>query len=118
MPVVSSNTILYCNIWEETVSFYESILKLPVLLSNEWFVEFKLSENSRLSVADSQRTTIKSSGGAGITLSLEVLNLEEKKNELNQLGIDSSPIKSHPWDAMIFYLYDPEGHRIEFWQRK
>jgi hypothetical protein len=56
MKIKSTNTILYCNKWEETVEFYRTGLKLPVISSNEWFVEFKLNEMSRVSVADEART--------------------------------------------------------------
>jgi len=30
------------------------------------------------------------------------------------LGVDVSKIKSI-WGARAFYLYDPEGHRVELW---
>ena len=93
MKIKSTNTILYCKKWEETVEFYRTGLKLLVLSSNEWFVEFKLNEMSRLSVANEARTSIKSSDGKGITISLQVADIEQTRNELIQAGVTPTPIK-------------------------
>lgn len=80
--IKSTNTILYCRNWQETVEFYRTGLRLLVLSSNEWFVEFKLNEMSRISVANEARTSIKSSDGKGITISLQVADIEQTRNEL------------------------------------
>jgi len=86
VKIKSTNTILYCTNWEATVEFYETGLKLPVLSSTEWFVEFKLNESSRVSVADEARTSIKSGGGKGLTLSLQVDDIEQTREELMEAG--------------------------------
>lgn len=112
----SGNTILYCRQWEETVAFYREGLRLTVAFSNDWFVEFIVSGDARLSVADESRASTKSSGGSGITLSLETDDMDEEWNLLVKGGFSPSPIKNHPWNARVFYIQDPEGHRIEFWQ--
>jgi hypothetical protein len=62
VKIKATNTILYCKKWEEAIAFYRDGLKLSILSSNEWFVEFKLNEMSRLSVANEARTSIKSGG--------------------------------------------------------
>ncbi len=118
MRFSSSNTILYCRAWRETVAFYKTILNLPVLFSTDWFVEFELSEGSRLSIADSGRTTVNDCSGAGVTISLEVNDLDRKKAYMDELGVNTTPVKAHSWNARVFYFNDPEGHRIEFWQKK
>ncbi|MDO9263025.1 MAG: VOC family protein [Desulfosalsimonadaceae bacterium] len=112
----SGNTILYCRQWEATVAFYRDGLKLPVSFSNDWFVEFIVSGNTRLSVADETRASIKSGAGNGITLSLETDDLDIEWNLLVKSGLSPYPIQNHPWNARVFYIRDPEGHRIEFWQ--
>lgn len=117
MEFLNANTILYCEAWNDTVAFYKTVLSLPVSFSTDWFVEFKLSGSFRLSIADARRSTIKAGRGAGITLSLEVCDLEQKKAVLDELGVHSTSIQIHPWNARVFYLKDPEGHRIEFWQK-
>lgn len=94
---------------------YRDILELEVLFSNEWFVEFAISDTARLSVADERRASIKSNHGKGITLTFEVKDLEETFDEIEEKGLNPSPIKKHSWNASVFYIYDPEGHRIEFW---
>jgi uncharacterized glyoxalase superfamily protein PhnB len=85
-----------------------------VLSSNEWFVEFKLNEVSRLSIANEARTSIDRSGGKGITESLQVADIEQTRNELIEAGIIPMPIKE-VWGAKAIYVHDPEGNRLEFW---
>jgi catechol 2,3-dioxygenase-like lactoylglutathione lyase family enzyme len=114
LKIKSTNTILFCKKWEETVEFYRTVLKLPVIFSNEWFVEFKLNEISRVSVADEARTSIKSSGGKGITISLQVADIEQTRDELIEAGLRATPIKD-VWGAKVTYVHDPEGNRFEYW---
>ena len=115
LKIKSANTILYCKKWQETVSFYRDGIKLPILLSNDWFVEFKLNEASRLSVANEARASVKSGSGQGVTISLQVADLEQTLTELHDAGIQSTPIKD-VWGAMSVYVRDPEGNRLEFWE--
>lgn len=114
--MLTSNTILYCKEWLKTVEFYRDRLNLPVLFSTDWFVEFCLNDMSRLSVADERRSSIKSSESKGITLALEVDNIESLREHLDETGANPTAIRVHSWDASVFYIFDPEGHRIEFWQ--
>ena len=114
MKIKSTNTILYCKNWQETVEFYKTGLKLLVISSNEWFVEFKLNEMSRISVANEARTSIDSSGGKGITVSLQVADIEQTRAELIEAGVTPTPIKEI-WGAKAIYVHDPEGNRLEFW---
>jgi len=85
-----------------------------VISSNDWFVEFKLNEMSRLSVADETRTSIKSGDGKGITISLQVSDIERTRAELMDAGITPTPIKE-VWGSEAIYVCDPEGNRLEFW---
>lgn len=110
-----TNTILYCQRWSEMVDFYQHRLGLPITFRSSWFVEFRLSETAYLSVADEQRATIKSSAGAGITLTLQVENIEETWQSLKERGVNPGPIKAHAWGAYVFYFSDPEGYRLEVW---
>ena len=114
VKIKSTNTILYCRNWEQTVEFYRTGLRLPVLSSMEWFVEFKLTETSRVSVADEARTSIRSSGGKGLTLSLQVDDIEQTREELMEAGTTPTPVKE-VWGSKVIYIHDPEGNRLEFW---
>ena len=114
--IVIANTILYCGKWEETVRFYRDHLKLPVNFATDWFVEFTLNAMSRLSIADERRASIKSSHGNGITLSWEIKSLDRAWEDARKRGLAPTEIRKHPWGARVFYLFDPEGNRIEFWQ--
>jgi len=35
---------------------------------------------------------------------------------MKKYGLKPTIIKKHPWNARVFYLFDPEGDRIEIWQ--
>ena len=111
----SANTILYCQRWQETVAFYQNDLQLPVTFASDWFVEFQLGGTAHLSVADERRASIKSSQGAGITLTFQVESADETWTYLQGQGLQVEPLKNHAWGARVFYFYDPEGHRLEIW---
>lgn len=93
VKIKAENTISYCKKWQEIVTFYKGGLKLPIIFSNDWFSEFKLNERSRLSVADEARTFINSGDGQGITISLQVIDIEKTRTELIKPGITPTPIK-------------------------
>ncbi len=112
----TSNIILYCKNWEKTVIFYRDILRLPVNFSNDWFFEFALSPVSRLSIADEKRASIKGCNGKGITIALEVDDITSAHDFAEKAGMNPGDLINHPWNGRVFYLYDPEGHRIEMWQ--
>lgn len=117
MPLLkTANTILYCRNWRATVDFYQNRLGLPVNFANEWFVEFSLNDNARLSIADERRAAVKSDGGQGITLALEVGDIRTTHRWAEGAGLAPTALRRHPWNAEVFHLRDPEGHRLEFWQ--
>lgn len=111
------NTIFYCRHWARTVRFYRDRLRLPVTFAADWFVEFKLGPMCRMSLADEKRASIKSCGGRGVTLALEVDDIRQVHRALVRDHYQVTPIREHPWQAEVFYLLDPEGHRLEIWQR-
>ncbi|NJN96536.1 MAG: VOC family protein [Anaerolineales bacterium] len=115
MTFKTTNTILYCQKWAETVAFYQEKLALPVLFASDWFVEFELGPTARLSVADERRSKVKSCGGIGITLTLQVENTDAAWAALLARGLELEPLQDHAWGARLFYFYDPEGHRLEIW---
>ena len=113
---LTTNMILYCKNWEETVKFYKDGLSLPVNFINHWFVEFCLTENSRLSIANEQMSTMKSPADKGITIALQVKDIDVAWETAMKKKLEPTKIKPHPWNARVFYLFDPEGHRLEIWQ--
>lgn len=114
MHIKSANIILYCKNWAAMVAFYQGTLQLPVTTSTEWFIEFKLTRTSRLSIANESRTSIKSGGGKGITIGLQVTDLMTTRAQLQEAGSNPTEVKE-VWGAKAFYVLDPEGNRIEFW---
>lgn len=115
MILQRTNTILYCHHWAETVAFYRDVFDFTINFQNEWFVEFRITDSAYLSVADARRATIESVNGQGITLAWQVADVKEAHAALKQQGIAVTDIRSK-WGAHLFYLHDPEGHRIELWQ--
>lgn len=115
MDIISANTIIYCRHWRTTVAFYRDKLKLPVTSELDWFVEFGLNEGARLSIADQSRATINSSGGQGLTITLQVADLPATRQQLMDNGLLPTEIRPHAWGATVMYLVDPEGNRLEYW---
>lgn len=118
LSVKGANTIIYCQKWSETVDFYQNCLRLPVVYTSDWFVEFYLGGTAYLSVANENRATIKSSRGAGLTLTLQVDSADETWQILTENGVTVGPLKNHAWGARVFYFFDPEGYRLEIWSLK
>ena len=115
LHIKNTNTILYCEKWQQTMEFYRDKLKLPINHESDWFVEFKLTDTAHVSIADERKATIKSGKGAGITLTMQVEDITETWHYLRNSGIHVESIKDHKWGARVFYFRDPEGHRIEVW---
>lgn len=111
----NANTILYCERWPETVAFYQDYLQLPITYASDWFVEFQLVGAAHLSIAQATRATVKSGAGAGITITLQVESADAARQQLSHLGLPVEAVRDHPWGARVFFLFDPEGHRLEIW---
>lgn len=109
-----ANTILYCATWGRTVEFYRDTLGFRVTHENDWFVEFAIGDHGHLSIADADRATIDAVGGAGITLSWQVPDIDEARHALLARGLQPGAIHRR-WGSAAFHLRDPEGHRIELW---
>ena len=109
-----TNTILYCEAFEQTVSFYRDVLKLAVTAEKDWFVEFRLRDRVFLSLADAKRTSIPAGKGDGITLSWQVEDVREARNSLTAMGVETSPVEWR-YGAWGIFLRDPGGNRIELW---
>lgn len=118
VPIGRANTIVYCNRWKECVRFYRDGLGLEVTFNNDWFVEFSLNSACALSIADARRASVDSAQGRGITLTLKVEDIRAAHRALLDNGLFPGEIKKHPWGAMVFYLRDPDGNRIEYWSSK
>ena len=115
--ILSSNTIIYCEHWQQCVHFYRDILHLPVTFTRgTWFMELAVNEQARVSLADAARCTIDPGKGSGLTLSWQVGELEGLRAHLLEQGVTVTEITSHSWRAPWFYAWDPEGNRIEFWK--
>jgi len=108
------NFILYCEHWSATVEFYRDRLGFEQTYVDDWFVEFRLAPSARVSIADAARATVGSVGGAGVTLSIKVPDLETLRLRLDERGLQPGVV-SRRFGAQTFDIRDPEGNRIEFW---
>jgi len=111
---LGSNTILYCDRWPDVVDFYRVKLGLRATMERDWFVEFELHAGAHLSVADASRATVAAGDGAGLTLSWRVDDVGAARARLMANGVEASPVETR-WGADAFFVFDPAGHRVEFW---
>lgn len=109
------NTILYCRDFPANVDFYERVLMLPRGHAADWFVEFRVAPGACVSVADEARTRVKGAAGGGITLTLEVDDAAAFRRRLVANGLEPPAVARRPWNAVGFFIHDPEGNRIEIW---
>lgn len=114
---LSVNTILYCKTWAETLRFYQILFGCPGDPVADWFVEFQINASARISVADEARATIKSAEDKGLTVSMEVDNIDATWDAIHAKGLKPGCVATHSWGAKVFYFFDPEGRRIEIWQQ-
>jgi catechol 2,3-dioxygenase-like lactoylglutathione lyase family enzyme len=115
MNIQRTNTILYCRRWQETVAFYREVFDFSISYQTDWFIEVQLTPHSYLSIADESQASIRSAEGQGITLSWQVAKVHEIHAALVERHIAVTQIRKK-WGAYLFFLHDPEGHRIELWQ--
>ena len=118
LNILTSNTILYCQHYDECLKFYKDLLGLEITLASDWLVEFRLTDSARVSLADQARTAIKSAQGQGITLTWEVADIEKTHMDLKIKGAEPSDIITHSWNARLFRFYDPERNRLEIWTNR
>lgn len=111
-----SNTILYCEHWQETRDFYQHTLGLkPRFSKDDWFIELQVNDGAHLSIADASRCSIAPGQGVGLTLSLKTPDLTALHRYLREKGLKPGPMVDKSWREPFFYVHDPEGNRIEFW---
>lgn len=119
MEILISNTIIYCKKWQETFDFYKDVLGLEISYERPgWFVEFRVNPKSHLSLADAAHCSIEAAEGKGITLSFFVADLLATREHFLARGVEATDIRAQSWRAPWFYVWDPEGNRIEFWSNK
>lgn len=109
-----TNTILYCDRWQDSVAFYRDVLGLPVTHATDWFVEVHLHDTAHLSLADASRSTIDAGHGAGITLSVRVTDLDAARSAVAEAGVPVSEPRPR-WGSRYVEFRDPEGVRVELW---
>ncbi len=116
LPVLiqRTNTILYCQPWPPVAAFYRDQLGLPIAWQNDWLVEFQLTPQSFLSIADARRATVGATMGQGITLTWQVADVAHQRAVWLAQGVEISPVQAR-WGAQVCYFSDPVGNRIELW---
>lgn len=114
LSIERTNTILYCQPWASVVAFYRDRLGLPIAWQNEWLVEFQLTNDSFVSVADAARASVGATTGQGLTLTWRVADVAQARAYLVAQGVKVTPIRGK-WEAQVCYCHDPAGNRLEFW---
>lgn len=111
--ISAANTILYCRRFEECVAFYEGLGWNSKDL-RDWFVEFEIMPGTFLSVADEARTRMSTSQGRSVTVTLRVADVQAVRRAFSETGYEPGSVEA-VWGAQRFFLFDPEGHRLEYW---
>ncbi len=114
MNILSANTILYSDRFDDCVAFYAALPGFEIAEKREWFVEFAVG-GAFLSVANARRTSLKAGGADGITLTFRVADADAAHAALAAGDFTTTNPVNHPWGARTFYVFDPDGRRIEFW---
>ncbi|MCH7324067.1 VOC family protein [Solibacillus sp. MA9] len=113
--------ILYVNDFDKAMKFYNNVLKLPIKMQQDTYVEFDtgntiLAINTRKSVIEITGLNIPVSAFTTQTFEVGfvVENVQSTINELKQQGviIIKEPIIK-PWGQTVAYIADPDGHFIE-----
>ena len=120
MHIRAANTIVYCTDFKKCVAFYSGLPGFTVAMKTEWLVEYRVADSAFVSVADASRTTIPSAGGKGLTLTFKVDDADAIHRLLSESGARITQPTDHAWGdhqsgARTFYVFDPEGRRLEFW---
>ncbi len=61
-----------------------------------------------------KKSSVKSCQGKGITICLQIEDIDVTHASMEASGLKPTTIKEI-WKSRLFYIYDPEGNRIEFW---
>ena len=109
-PLITTNKL------DEIVEFYTKYFKFTVEFQTEGFLVLKSSDKS-VEVAFMKSATSEKNGdnypefqGDGITLTMEVENVDEIHDELNKLGLKIiMPLENRAWGDRSFSLNDPCG---------
>ncbi|WP_274308676.1 VOC family protein [Solibacillus daqui] len=113
--------ILYVNDFDKAMQFYNIVLKLPIKMQQDTYVEFDtgntiLAINTRKSVKEITGLNIPESAFTTQTFEVGfvVEDVQSTINELKQQGviIIKEPI-TKPWGQTVAYIADPDGHFIE-----
>ena len=116
VPIESMHTVLYCQKWQECVSFYRDTLGFPVALENQVFSELQSGPGSFIGLINARRSKRRTScTHDNYLLSFRVSDVELLHEVLQKKWKGVAALKDHPWGARLFELHDPEGRRLEFW---
>ena len=114
LDVGRTNTVLYVDRWAEAVAFYRDVLGFAVAFENDWFVEFTVHDDSFVIIADASRSSIRAGGGAGLTLSWKVADVDAARASLSGAGVRVGELTTR-FGTRVFDVFDPAGNRIELW---
>jgi len=115
LRVSSFHTVLFCEKWEECVSFYRDVLGFRIVEKRDRFVEFEVTGGARIGILRPLNPPARQRGHDSVILSFRVADIEETHAELKSRCAELPAVREHPWGARVFELRDPEGWRLEFW---
>lgn len=118
LEIKSFHTVLFCLKWDACVAFYQDVLGLAIVDEKPGFVEFEVTEDSRIGLIRSTGNKALAGNVSQPVLSFRVENAELTHRMLSARGASATAMRKHPWGAYLFELRDPDQRRLEFWTLK
>ena len=113
-PFSEQITFLYCSNLEETASFYQNLLGLPLTLDQGACRIFRVTESAYIGLCHcgEERTVTRD----GVTFTFVCEDVDGWHEKLAAAGIEivDPPRIREAFGIYRFFARDPEGHLIEF----
>jgi predicted enzyme related to lactoylglutathione lyase len=120
-PPCNTITFFYYDDLRPAIRFYETIIGLPLVMSDGWCAMFALNGGAQLGLVDAVTGSQRPIRGAnkGAILSFEIDDVADCLERLKRLGV------VHPGDELVagcggrtqeFKVFDPGGYTVEFFR--
>jgi len=114
----SSITFLYYDDFDKATDFFESILKLELVMNQGFARIYKTGKSGFLGIVRRSEASIEYDSRAGVLISLNTSDVEEEYKKISKLNVrDLSEIKYFENIPLkSFFFKDHEGYNFEIQQ--
>ena len=111
----SSITFLYYEDYEKAITFFEKVLRLDLVMDQEWARVYKISNGSFLGMVQKKDGSLEVTNKGGALISLNAIDLDECYTHIKGFNLDYTSevniIESIPLRS--FFFKDFEGYDFE-----